>query len=53
LQDVARDVAAAVPKDPVVAPFERRRTTPPPATVFGRAARRYQHLAVIDGGREN
>jgi hypothetical protein len=64
LQDVVRDIAAALPKDPAVAPFDRRRTpapagsafsrTPaPPATVFGRAARRYQHLAVIDGGREN
>jgi hypothetical protein len=29
-------------------------SVPPPmtATVFGRSARRYAHLAVIDGGRQ-
>jgi hypothetical protein len=52
LQEMARDVAASVPTDsPSPPPFDRRRPGPP-ATVFGRAARRYQHLAVIDGGRQ-
>lgn len=49
LQEIARDIAASVPADAgEAAGFERKR---PNATVFGRAARRYQHLAVIDGGR--
>jgi hypothetical protein len=52
LQEIARDVAAALPLEPKVAiPFDRRKPAQPHATVFGRAARRYQHLAVIDGGR--
>jgi hypothetical protein len=52
LQEMARDVAASVPPDASSPPpFDRRRPGPP-ATVFGRAARRYQHLAVIDGGRQ-
>jgi hypothetical protein len=44
---IARDIAASVPRD-LFSPTQR---TPMAATVFGRAARRYAHLAVIDGGR--
>ena len=52
LSDMGRDVAASVPAEelafgmggsPIPAPMS--------ATVFGRSARRYAHLAVIDGGR--
>ena len=48
--EMARDVAATVPQDVV---FANTAGAPPPmaATVFGRQARRYAHLAVIDGGR--
>jgi hypothetical protein len=56
LEDMAKDIAASVPRDvvfssgssvaPAIAP------TPMAATVYGRAARRYAHLAVIDGGRD-
>jgi hypothetical protein len=53
LEDMAKDIAASVPRDvvfanaaPAVAP------APMAATVYGRAARRYAHLAVIDGGRD-
>ena len=50
LADMARDIAAAVPQDVLFArangPIE-----PMAATVYGRQARRYAHLAVIDGGR--
>lgn len=52
IQDMAREIAAAVPPD--LAPL--RHVAPPPplaSTVFGRAARRYAHLAVIDGGRQH
>ena len=50
LAEMARDVAAAVPQDVV---FARAGGAPEPlsATVYGRQARRYAHLAVIDGGR--
>ena len=48
--EMARDVAAVVPQDVV---FATGNGTPPAisSTVFGRQARRYAHLAVIDGGR--
>jgi hypothetical protein len=50
LAEMARDIAAAVPQDVHFArgngPVE-----PLAATVYGRSARRYAHLAVIDGGR--
>jgi hypothetical protein len=50
LGDMVRDVAAAVPQDVM---FARGNTAMEPmsATVYGRQARRYAHLAVIDGGR--
>ncbi|MEQ1771318.1 MAG: PAS domain-containing protein [Devosia sp.] len=49
LAEMARDIAAIVPQDVVYA----RAGAPEPmsATVFGRRARRYAHLSVIDGGR--
>lgn len=45
-----RDIAAAVANEPAysVAPPT---PTPLPSMVYGRSARRYAHLAVIDGGR--
>lgn len=50
LDDLARDMAATVASeatyDSPTAPI------PMPATVYGRSARRYAHLAVIDGGRQ-
>jgi hypothetical protein len=50
LAEMARDIAAAVPQDVLFArsngPIE-----PMSAMVYGRQARRYAHLAVIDGGR--
>ena len=50
LAEMARDVAAAVPQDVA---FGSGGEAPRPVvgTVFGRQARRYAHLAVIDGGR--
>ncbi len=50
LADMARDIAAAVPQDVL---FARANSSiePMAATVYGRQARRYAHLAVIDGGR--
>jgi hypothetical protein len=52
LEDMARDIAASVPREAVYAggggddgPM------PMTSTVYGRSARRYAHLAVIDGGR--
>lgn len=49
-QDVARDIAAAVPLE--MAQAAGNGTLAPIAgRVFGRSARRYAHLAVIDGGR--
>jgi hypothetical protein len=49
LADMARDIAANVPQEVIFA----RAGAPEPmsATVFGRRARRYAHLSVIDGGR--
>lgn len=54
LADMARDIAASVPREAVFASAGSPAgpvATPMAATVFGRAARRYAHLAVIDGGR--
>jgi hypothetical protein len=50
LADMARDIAAAVPQDVVFA-ASNTGVQPMAATVYGRQARRYAHLAVIDGGR--
>lgn len=50
LADMARDIAAAVPQDVVFA-ASNAGVQPMAATVYGRQARRYAHLAVIDGGR--
>ena len=50
--DMARDIATSIAEDlhdgeeAMIAPMR-----PMAATVFGRSARRYAHLAVIDGGR--
>lgn len=49
--EMARDVAATVPADVVFATAAGGAPPPMAATVFGRQARRYAHLAVIDGGR--
>jgi hypothetical protein len=49
--DVARDVATSVPMDVAFAAGGGS-LEPMAATVFGRRARRYAHLAVIDGGRQ-
>lgn len=51
LADRARDVAAAVPQDDDFASALAAVPNPMSATIFGRSARRYAHLAVIDGGR--
>jgi len=51
LDDMARDIAASVPSDIIAANGSSTMPIPMAATVFGRAARRYAHLAVIDGGR--
>lgn len=50
LAEMARDIAASVPMDVA---FASANGAPQPmsATVFGRQARRYAHLSVIDGGR--
>jgi hypothetical protein len=50
--DLARDVAATVPQEVVFAAAGSTAPQPMAATVFGRQARRYAHLAVIDGGRQ-
>lgn len=53
LDDMARDISSSIPDDVIavsaVGPLSP--PTPMSATVYGRAARRYAHLAVIDGGR--
>lgn len=50
--DRPRDVLASVPQEDVVfASGLAEAPIPMPATVYGRSARRYAHLAVIDGGR--
>src|SRR5690606_37282482 len=51
LEDMARDIAASVPVDIVAADGTTTVPMPMVATVIGRAARRYAHLAVIAGGR--
>jgi hypothetical protein len=50
LADMARDIAASVPQEML---FARGNAAAEPmaATIYGRQARRYAHLAVIDGGR--
>lgn len=50
LDDMARDIAASVPNDLIFADGQHA-PMPMAATIYGRAARRYAHLAVIDGGR--
>jgi hypothetical protein len=49
LAEMARDIAANVPQDVVFA--QAGAPEPMIATAFGRRARRYAHLSVIDGGR--
>lgn len=51
VDEMARDMVAAVPAELGAVGFGGA-PTPMSATVFGRAARRYAHLAVIDGGRQ-
>jgi len=53
VDEMARDVATAVPSQEYAAFATANSAVPAPltATVFGRSARRYAHLAVIDGGR--
>jgi hypothetical protein len=48
ISDMARDVETAIP-DVVYAAGAA--PSPIQSTVYGRSARRYAHLAVIDGGR--
>jgi hypothetical protein len=54
--EIAGDVIASLPGDVVfsggAATAAAVAPTPMAATVYGRAARRYAHLAVIDGGRQ-
>jgi hypothetical protein len=50
LAEMARDIAASVPQDVMYARGNAA-VEPMAATVYGRQARRYAHLAVIDGGR--
>lgn len=49
LEDMPRDISAKVVNDIAFTPAAPAAM---PATVFGRSARRYAHLAVIDGGRQ-
>jgi hypothetical protein len=49
--EMARDVAATIVPDVTFAAAVGGPPQPMAATVFGRQARRYAHLAVIDGGR--
>lgn len=51
IEDMARDIAASVDNDVVAMVASQGTPAPMAATVYGRAARRYAHLAVIDGGR--
>jgi hypothetical protein len=48
--EIAHDVAATVPLD--VGFASSFSPSPMSATIFGRQARRYAHLSVIDGGRQ-
>jgi hypothetical protein len=49
--DMAREIAASVIDGATLVQSAGAAPLPMAATVFGRAARRYAHLAVIDGGR--
>lgn len=49
-EDMAHDLAATI-SEAVEATANGDHSASMPATVFGRAARRYAHLSVIDGGR--
>jgi hypothetical protein len=49
--DRARDVLASIPSEVVYASGSGGAPSPMPSTIYGRSARRYAHLAVIDGGR--
>lgn len=52
LEDMARDIAASVPREAVYAGAgSDDGPMPMTSTIYGRSARRYAHLAVIDGGR--
>lgn len=51
LAEMARDVATAVPQD-IAFGGDGNAPRPVVSMVFGRQARRYAHLAVIDGGRQ-
>ncbi len=54
IAEMARDVAGMVPhhhEDMAFAAANAGIPSPLSATVYGRSARRYAHLAVIDGGR--
>jgi hypothetical protein len=53
LDDMAKDIAASIPAEVAVVGGDGSRPAPMSATVYGRAARRYAHLAVIDGGRSS
>ena len=50
LEDMARDITASIPVEAAVG-ASHSAPEPMAATIFGRSARRYAHLAVIDGGR--
>ncbi len=47
-EDTMRDVATSVVND---GGFSHGNSSAMPTTIYGRSARRYAHLAVIDGGR--
>jgi hypothetical protein len=49
--DFAADIAASIAEDVAEIAHIGLAPVPMAATVFGRSARRYAHLAVIDGGR--
>lgn len=51
LEDMAREIAESVPGDVIAFAAAPSAPAPMAATVYGRSARRYAHLAVIDGGR--
>jgi hypothetical protein len=49
--DIARDIATSLAGDLALTAEAGLSPRPMAATVYGRSARRYAHLAVIDGGR--